>query len=287
MDADVSVVMPVGRVDDEFTHALAALRAQSTSFPFGIVLSRNTPDPAECVKLERAVSELGDDRISVIDSSAQRGAAHARNAGARAVTSSIVAFTDSDDEVEAGWLQQLIDGMGEFDAVSGFVSETKFSTLEQQAWRPPATPDGLPTFLGVPYLLSGNLAIRRAAFEAVGGFDTSLTRCEDLAISWALIQAGFTLGFVPQAVLHYRHRPGLVPMMRQHYYYGVGMSEVLVRNGVPKVPGAAQGKTAMFKPNGKVAQTKTKEWVLRRASIAAGRLVGLCTETIRKVRNKR
>lgn len=285
MNADLSVVMPVGRVDGEFTHALDALRAQTTTFPFSIVLSLNTPDAGERTKLDAALAEVADERIVVIDSSDQRGAAHARNVGARASDTAIIAFTDSDDEVEAGWLQNLFDGLASFDAVSGFVSETKFSTAEQQAWRPPATPDGLPTFLGVPYLLSGNLAIQRKAFEAVGGFDTSLKRCEDLAISWALIKAGFTLGFVPDAVLHYRHRPGLIPMMRQHYYYGVGMSQVLVRSGVPTVPGAAQGRSAMFKPNGKAAQKRTVAWVLRRGSIAAGRLSGLVTESIRKIRH--
>ena len=286
MSADVSVVMPVGRVDEEFTHALAALRAQETPFPFSIVLSLNTPDPAEKLKLDQALAMLNDDRIEVVDSSSQRGAAAARNFGARAVDSPVVAFTDSDDEVETDWLKNLINGMQAFDAVSGFVSETKFSTVEQQAWRPPATPDGLPTFLGVPYLLSGNLAIRREAFEAVGGFDISLKRCEDLAISWALIKAGYSLGFVPDAVLHYRHRPGLMPMMRQHYYYGVGMSQVLVRNGVPNVDGAAKGKTAMFKPNGKPAQQRTMAWVLRRASIAAGRAAGLVSESVRKLRRR-
>ncbi len=281
MVATVSVVMPVGRVDDEFSHALGALRGQETSFPFDIVISLNTADAGERTKLDELLGLIDDERINVIDSSAQRGAAAARNAGVRAAASEIVAFTDSDDEVEAGWLQNLVDGLGEHDAVSGYVSESKFSTAEQQTWRPPATPDGLPTYLGVPYLLSGNLAVKRAAFEAVGGFDTSLKRCEDLAISWSLIKAGFSIGYVPDAILHYRHRPGMWPMMKQHYYYGIGISQVLVRGGVPQVPGAAQGKKALFKGNAQPAP-KNLAWFLRRASIASGRLVGLVTETIAK-----
>ena len=127
--------------------------------------------------------------------------------------------------------RRLIAGLDAHDAVTGRVVDV-FPTPRMAHWHPPATPGGLPTFLGTPYLLSGNLAVRRAAFEAVGGFDESLTRCEDIALGWDLIRRGYSLGYVHEAAIDYVHRPGMRAMLRQHYMYGRGMSEVLAHHGV-------------------------------------------------------
>jgi hypothetical protein len=129
--------------------------------------------------------------------------------------------------------------------------------------------------MGVPYLLSGNLAINRDAFEAVGGFDETLTRCEDIALGWALQQHGYTIGFAAEAVIDYRHRAGLRTMLRQHYYYGRGMSEVLRRyDGFAGQPGAA-GRVRLLTPNGQRVDKRTLVGFIRRGAIALGRARGL------------
>jgi cellulose synthase/poly-beta-1,6-N-acetylglucosamine synthase-like glycosyltransferase len=125
-------------------------------------------------------------------------------------------------------------------------------------------------------VLTGNLAVRRAAFEAVGGFDETLTRCEDVAFGWSLGRAGFTLGYVADAQLEYRHRPGIRSMLRQHYAYGRGMSEVVRKYGLPSEGGrSGSGLLGSLKPNGQRAEQRTLGGLLRRAALGAGRVRGL------------
>jgi GT2 family glycosyltransferase len=195
----------------------------------------------------------------------------------------MLAFCDADDEVHAGWLEALVRGLGSWDAVTGQINEV--APPGQEGWRPPATPGRLPTFLGVPYILSGNLAITRAAFLAVGGFDETLSRCEDIALGWTLQNKGFRIGYVQEAILDYRHRPGLRAFMHQHYLYGRGMAEVVSRYRVPStgVPRRLTG-LALLRPNAQPARFSVPG-ILRRASLAAGRIVGLISERQRAQTN--
>ena len=177
----------------------------------------------------------------------------------------------------------LLAALPDHAAVGGALSEDILRDERQASWRPPATPDALPTFLGAPYIVSASMAITRAAFEAVGGFDETLTRCEDIAISFALLSAGHRLGFAPGSVMHYRQRPGFRAMLRQHYLYGRGMSEVLVRYGVPS-DGTVDHPTgmALLRPNGQPgAGKRTFAGVARRGAIAAGRVRGVLSERLR------
>lgn len=274
--AAVSVVVPVGAVDDLLSRQIAAVLGQRTDFGFEVVLSLNSPAAADRAAVEDLVRAISDRRLRVVSSADRRGAAHARNVGARAASAPRLAFCDADDEVRPGWLAALVRGLGAWDAVTGRVNEV--APPGQQAWRPPATPGRLPTFLGVPYVLSGNLAISRDAFVAAGGFDETLSRCEDIALGWSLQAKGYRIGYVEDAVLDYHHRAGLRALMRQHYWYGRGMAEVVSRYPLPATGTARRlSGLALLRPNGQPAPL-TVPSVLRRASLAAGRAVGLVAE---------
>jgi GT2 family glycosyltransferase len=270
---DVGVVIPVGSVDSALAEQLRAVLSQRLDESFEVVLSRNTPLQAE--HLERMVTDIGDSRVRIVDSSDRRGAAHARNIGVQSVYGQRVAFCDADDLVHPGWLAALMGGLTTHDAVSGRVVDV-FPDERMAAWHPPATPGHLPEFLGVPYVLTGNLAVRRDAFVAVGGFDETLTRCEDIALGWALLRAGHTVGYIEDACLDYRHRAGRWAMLRQHFFYGRGMSEVLSRYGVPgAAAGARSGVARLLRPNAQPTARRTAMGTLRRVSIGLGRLTGL------------
>ncbi|MFV0525348.1 MAG: glycosyltransferase [Acidimicrobiales bacterium] len=275
---DVSVIMPVGRVDDLVRPAVESVLDQKTDLHFEVLLSLNTADPAAGSALRTLVDVLGDDRLRIVPSHATPGAAGARNGAVPAARAGVLAFCDTDDLADPGWLDALVAGLDGYDAVTGHVDETTLAPPHQSAWRPPATPGALPRFHGHEYVLSGNLAVRREAFEAVSGFDTDLTRCEDIAFGWSLDRAGYRIGFVSGAVILYRHREGLWPMLRQHYLYGRGHSEVLVRYGLP---GGEAGSGTLLRPNGQRAARPTVEGTLRRGAIALGRVRGLVGEAIR------
>jgi GT2 family glycosyltransferase len=273
---NVSVIVPVGNVDALLARQVAAVLAQRAKGGFEVVLSLNSPADADRNAIDALVRDLSDARLRVVDATDRRGAAHARNVAANATQAPLLAFCDADDEVHPGWLAALVKGLDAWDAVTGHVNE--LAPRGQEGWRPPATPGRLPTFLGAPYVLSGNLAIRREALAAVGGFDERLTRCEDVALGWALLNHGFRIGYVKDAVLDYRHRSGLRALMVQHYLYGRGMAEVVSRYRVPATEGPQRlAGLALLRPNAQPARIGVA-YVLRRASLAAGRVVGLLRE---------
>lgn len=274
----VSVVMPVGSVEPELGEQLEALSNQTFDDSWELVLSLNTPGARS--DLEKALGSFtaADVDVSIIDSSAVRSASHARNAGAAAAKAERIAFCDSDDIADPGWLAAMVNALDDHRVVGGYLEEERLAVPGQENWRPPATPGGNPSFLGHDFLVSANVAIWADEFHAAGGFDESLLRGEDIAFSWALIRGGVELGYCDEAVMHYRHRKGLWPMMKQHYLYGRGMSQILARIGTP------DGGSATLRPNGQRVDKMSSVHILRRGSIAVGRVVGLVIETIRSRR---
>ncbi|MDH4074289.1 MAG: hypothetical protein OEW29_00005, partial [Acidimicrobiia bacterium] len=74
-------------------------------------------------------------------------------------------------------------------------------------------------------------------------------------------------------------------MMRQHYLYGRGFSQILARRGVP----GGEGSTGLrsLKPNGQPVAHIGPVYFLRRGSIAVGRVVGLVSERAARRRRPR
>lgn len=278
--AAVSVVMPVGRVDGELSEQVEALALQSHSGPWELVVSLNTTDHQQRGALDGLLEPFADRlQLRVVDSSDRRSASHARNVGAKASDGDLLLFCDSDDIAHRQWVEQLSAALEFYGAVGGFLDEDVLSVPGQEHWRPPATPGDLPTFLGHPFLVSANMGVIRSNFEAIGGFDTDLIRGEDIAFSWDLLERGIELGYCAEAIMYYRHRKGLSAMMHQHYLYGRGFSQILARRGTPGTDGGSTGLSAL-KPNGQAVARKSFPYLLRRGSIAAGRVVGLVAERV-------
>jgi len=116
--------------------------------------------------------------------------AELRNRGARAALGTILAFVDSDHEIDRRWIENAVDVLATPNVVATgalCVAEPSANWVQQQydglRDRPAARQD-------VPWLGSGNLAIKRAAFEMVGGFNADLTACEDVDLCNRLIANG-------------------------------------------------------------------------------------------------
>jgi GT2 family glycosyltransferase len=276
----VTVVIPVGRSVEFLAQQVGAVLDQRVPFAFDVVLACNTNCVDGCDALDEIAESAGDARLRVVPAHDVRSAAFARNVGAASSDAEVLVFCDSDDLVSPGWLRALVASISEKVAVGGRIDEQRFAVPSQEGWRPPVTPGGLPTFLGVPYAVSANMAVDRTRFESIGGFDASLTRCEDIALSWRLRACGVELMYEPDAVVHYRHRVGVRELMKQHYLYGIGMAQVLQRYGVPREGGVGHlAGVSALRPNHQPMEHRTfVGTVVRRGSIAAGRVVGLATE---------
>ena len=269
-----SVILPIGAIDNYLPTQLESLKRQTYNQPFEIVLSLNCDIQVNKPLLERLCSDA-EIHATIVDSSQSRGAAFARNIGARASSGRALVFCDADDLADPDWLREILLGLETAEAVGGYLEEALLTDPRTLSYRPPATPGENPTFMGFPYLVSANMAISRDAFDAVGGFPEGYTRCEDIAFSWALLRAGHTLGFRKEAVMHYRYRSGLSTMLKQHFYYGIGMSEVLARDGLPT---GEQAGAKLLKGNNQSPRVRSLMNTLRRGSIASGRVAGLIKE---------
>lgn len=116
-----------------------------------------------------------------------------RNRGARAALGSIIAFADSDHEIDRYWIETAVDALSDprvAAAGSPCLTQPSPNWVQQHydglRARPVRRED-------VSWLGSGNLAVKRAVFERVGGFDASLTACEDVDLCNRITQAGYRI----------------------------------------------------------------------------------------------
>lgn len=153
------------------------------------------------------------------------GLSAARNAGAAAATGEILAFTDDDCEPDAEWLQRLgrVFADGRFAAAGGPNLPPRPRTRHEAVV---CAASGAPSHVmfddeEAEHLPGCNLAVTRAAFEAVGGFDVRFhTAGDDVDFCWRLRDAGFRLGFAPGAFVWHRRRPGIRAFLGQQWGYG-------------------------------------------------------------------
>jgi GT2 family glycosyltransferase len=103
-----------------------------------------------------------------------------RNRGARHATADVLAFVDADHEIAAGWVYAALDclRLPAVGVAGALCHAPTDGTWVQRGY------GHLRGIRGgqhdVEWLGSGNMAVRRELFEALGGFDTSLETCEDV-----------------------------------------------------------------------------------------------------------
>jgi glycosyltransferase involved in cell wall biosynthesis len=142
---------------------------------------------------------------------------HQRNVGVRAAQGDIIVFTDSGCYPVPGWLAALTSPIrsdaedvtaGSTQAAVEGVNPYQNSEMRYR------TPDGYLT--ECPTI---NLAFRRTAFNAIQGFDERFAYGSDSDFSWRLVDAGFRILAVPDAIV--RHDWGTRRrQLRRSYLYG-------------------------------------------------------------------
>ncbi len=149
----------------------------------------------------------------------------ARNAGIRAATGEILAFTDADCRPQPSWLESLIAPFVNPDVaiVAGEVLALHGTTLLEQHADRQDTLSQKHTLAHpfYPYGQTANLAIRREAFEKIGLFRPYLTTGGDADICWRILQHNMgRLEFTPEAIVKHRHRVTLKELESQWRRYG-------------------------------------------------------------------
>lgn len=218
---DISVVVPAFNRPTGLARLLEALTAQRGVAIEAVIVDDGSPQPLAPVGASFA-NRL-DLRILRQDNA---GPASARNRGAAAARARYLAFTDDDCAPHADWAARLLKAVSApgpvlaagrtVNAISGnpyaMASQSIVDFLAIEAG-----PDGV-------MAPSNNIALPKAAFEAVGGFDTSypLAAGEDRAFCRAWLKRGWPIAPVPEARLDHHHDLTLAGYWRQHSNYGRG-----------------------------------------------------------------
>src|SRR5213596_2618331 len=154
-----------------------------------------------------------------------RGLSSARNTGLEAATGEIVAYLDDDARPDPHWLTYL--------------AATFMSTTHVGVGGPNIAPAGdgpvaqcIANAPGNPVhvLLSDqeaehipgcNMAFRKAALQAIGGFDPQFRIAgDDVDVCWRLQQKGWTLGYSPGAMVWHHRRNSIRAYWKQQRNYG-------------------------------------------------------------------
>jgi GT2 family glycosyltransferase len=181
------------------------------------------------------------------------GPAAGRNAGARASSATIVAFTDDDCVPDREWLRELLETFGDpevlaaggkivplrtdhfllryYEANSPLAHNPnlptsndgvrkRFGAYLRSSFRLKSLPDTQESLLTVA---SANMAIRRSAYDLVGGFDERFRvggEDDDLCLRLHHLRPGATLRYRPQAVIAHDYDTSIRDALRRSRAYG-------------------------------------------------------------------
>jgi GT2 family glycosyltransferase len=211
-----TVVVPAYNCADLLDRQLAALHRQQYEGGWEIVIGDNGSGD----HIAEVVAGWQDRGLPVrmVDASARRGPAAARNIAAKCATGDGLFFTDADDQVATDWLAAAVDALESADLVAGSLDYHLINSLGDTVAQDPWPLQ----FRYLPAGLGANLAVRREAFQDVGGFDETLTVGEDIDMCWRLQQTGYRFGYAPHALVHKSDRPTAAEQRRQTFAYGRG-----------------------------------------------------------------
>jgi GT2 family glycosyltransferase len=170
-------------------------------------------------------------------STENRGLANARNAGLWAATGQIVAYIDADARPDPHWLSHLataFDKGGHVGIGGPNIPPPRASETAECVASAPGGPIHVLLSDEVAEHIPGcNMAFRKSALEAIGGFDPRFRVAgDDVDICWRLQDRGWTVGFSPGAVVWHHRRERLRGYLRQQFEYG--KAEALLESKWPE-----------------------------------------------------
>jgi glycosyltransferase involved in cell wall biosynthesis len=150
-----------------------------------------------------ALSKLTTPRTTVLKT-ANQGLPAARNHAAGHASGTLFCALDADDKLAPTWFEKAVKVLDERPEMA-FVSHW-LETFGDEHWTWAPERCDLPALLA-RNTVNGAAVVRRAAFEAVGGYDASMRDgCEDWDFWLRLVERGFEGTIVPEVLFFYRRR---------------------------------------------------------------------------------
>ena len=169
--------------------------------------------------------------VTVIDTS-HGGLSAARNAALLRAAGGIVAYTDADVRVDPAWLVYLVQPFLRSNVAGAGGPNV---VPEDDPWMAQcvARSPGAPTHVLLDDRLAEhvpgcNMAFRRDALLAIGGFDAAYHAAgDDVDVCWRLQARGLQIGFAPSALVWHRHRGTVRGYWRQQVGYGEAETQLM------------------------------------------------------------
>ncbi len=244
----LSIIIPVYNSAQGIEVTLRSVLCLSEYFEL-IIVDNNSTDNTYVVAKEYADEH---DNVTVVQETEIQSSYAARNKGIKHATGDILVFLDADQRVTDGWLEAALTCLDEQDA------DYLAPDIELDAGDNPTLIGQYNKTTGFPiadfltyhrYAPTSCLIVRRELIDDVGGFDDRLISGGDLEFGNRVDDAGYKLGFCPDAkIIHptrntFRElskrniRIGRGHCQLQHYYpkrYG--------RVGIPPRPSDIRSK---------------------------------------------
>ncbi len=216
---EVSVVVPFFGGEREAIVLRRQLRGLDLAADDEVIVADNT----EAGVAGPALAGIG----AVVRATRERSSYHARNAGARVARGEWILFLDADCEPHPDLLDRYFDPMPSDDCgiLAGSLADhpdhggllARYTTSRNFY----VGRDGLQGSDDA-YAPTGNLLVRRAAFERAGGFVEGIRSAGDVDLCWRLQRLGWRMERRPAAVAAHRHREDLRSFLGMLARYAAG-----------------------------------------------------------------
>jgi GT2 family glycosyltransferase len=225
----VSVVVCAYNAADTIGECLASLDALEYPAFEAIVVNDGSKDATGAIAEAWASAERhGDeDHVRRVVTVPNGGLSAARNVGLEHATGEIVAYTDADVRVDPLWLAYLVQPFITSDVVGSGgpnIVPRDDTRVAQCVARAPGGPTHVLLDDRIAEHVPGcNMAFRREALRAIGGFNPIFLRAgDDVDVCWRLQERGWCIAFAPSALVWHHHRSSVRAYWRQQVGYGEG-----------------------------------------------------------------
>jgi glycosyltransferase involved in cell wall biosynthesis len=181
----ISVVIPAYNEERIIATCLQHLKDQVFDQPYEIILANNNSKD----RTGAIAEELGAKVLLVTE----KGYVHAAIAGIKAAQGEIIAMTDADTRVPRHWLQRIYDTLQARPDLVAVGGPFEFHDGPDGVRRAIRFVNGISPRLMIASLSGMNMAFRRSAYDAVGGFNSAINLQADTYLGNQLAKHGKTM----------------------------------------------------------------------------------------------
>ncbi len=168
--------------------------------------------------------------IQVIELKENKGLSFARNTGAKAAKGEIIAYTDADCEVGPDWLTHIAESFLKDKKIGCVGGPNITPSNDSYMAKLTALAPGAPTHVLISdttadHVPGCNMAVRKSAWEKIGGFNEIFRIAgDDVDLEWRLQEAGYIIKYNPGAQVFHHRRSSVKTYIKQQFNYGLNES---------------------------------------------------------------